>query len=230
MQVKGAADGTGIAFYDNAIYAEEKDKIVRYALKPGEFAPSAKPDADLSGMPLTGDHPMHPFVIDAKGGLLSIPGRPPIPASRATACPSRPVFSLAPNSRRAPGPGATTPNRAGQAFSPAERFPTGIRNGEGFAFDAEGRLFVTQHGCDQLSQNWPKLYTVEQGADLPAEEVLQILSAPISVGRNAITTRSSIGSCSRRNMAATAARRPAFATVSRLPSPCFPAIGRRMTS
>src|SRR6202042_2367958 len=65
-------------------------------------------------------------------------------------------------------------NKTGQTFSPAGRFATGIRNGEGFAFDAAGRLFVTQHGRDQLSQNWPKLYTVEQGADLPAEEVLQL--------------------------------------------------------
>jgi len=65
-------------------------------------------------------------------------------------------------------------DKTGQVFSAAERFATGIRNGEGFAFDAAGRLFVTQHGRDQLSQNWPKLYTVYEGADLPAEEVLQL--------------------------------------------------------
>ena len=50
--------------------------------------------------------------------------------------------------------------------------PAGIRNGEGLAFDAAGRLFATQHGRDQLYQNWPQLYTPEQSADLPAEELL----------------------------------------------------------
>jgi mono/diheme cytochrome c family protein len=35
-------------------------------------------------------------------------------------------------------------------------------------------LFATQHGRDQLSQNWPKLYTPEQGADLPAEELIEL--------------------------------------------------------
>jgi glucose/arabinose dehydrogenase len=33
---------------------------------------------------------------------------------------------------------------------------------------------VTQHGRDQLSQNWPKLYTPKQSAELPAEEIVQV--------------------------------------------------------
>ncbi len=41
-------------------------------------------------------------------------------------------------------------------------------------FDASGRLFATQHGRDQLYQNWPHLYTPEQGADLPAEELVEL--------------------------------------------------------
>jgi glucose/arabinose dehydrogenase len=65
-------------------------------------------------------------------------------------------------------------NRTGQRFSPAERFATGIRNGEGFAFDAAGGIYVTQHGRDQLSENWPKLYRPEQGPNQPAEELLRL--------------------------------------------------------
>jgi hypothetical protein len=69
--------------------------------------------------------------------------------------------------------------KIGQHFSAAERYATGLRNGEGFAFDASGRLFVTQHGRDQLSQNWSKLYTSEQSARQPAEEiVLTEIAAP----------------------------------------------------
>ena len=30
------------------------------------------------------------------------------------------------------------------------------------------------HGRDQLSQNWPRLYTTQQGADEPAEELVQL--------------------------------------------------------
>ena len=49
---------------------------------------------------------------------------------------------------------------------------SGIRNGEGFDFDADGRLYVTQHGRDQLHENWPELYTAKQGFNLPAEDVI----------------------------------------------------------
>src|SRR6202042_3373607 len=53
----------------------------------------------------------------------------------------------------------------------------GIRNGEGFAVDAAGkRLYVTQHGRDQLHSNWPDLYKPEQEATLPAEEVVLLKS------------------------------------------------------
>ena len=66
-------------------------------------------------------------------------------------------------------------NKTGQVFSPRERFVSGLRNGEGFAFDDAGRLFATQHGRDQLFQNWPRFYTAAQSADLPAEELVKLV-------------------------------------------------------
>ena len=58
---EGGHGGTGIWLYKNWLYAELNDKIVRYALKDGEVAPTGKAETILSGMPITGDHPMHPF-------------------------------------------------------------------------------------------------------------------------------------------------------------------------
>jgi mono/diheme cytochrome c family protein len=63
-------------------------------------------------------------------------------------------------------------NKLGQKFSPAERYATGIRNGEGLDFDAQGRLYDTQHGRDQLHEDWPEVYTAAQGFELPSEEVV----------------------------------------------------------
>jgi len=65
----GNAGGTGIALYKSALYAETNDRIVRYALPPGTITPSRDPDVIVSGLPLSGDHPMHPFVIDAQGHM-----------------------------------------------------------------------------------------------------------------------------------------------------------------
>ena len=157
---EGAAGGTGIAFYNNALYAELNDKIVRYSLAPGQIVPSTGPEVILSGMPLTGDHPMHPFVIDTQGKLFVDSGSATNACQAQNRMPDsigiRPCTEL----KTRAGIWRYDANKTGQVFSPGERFATGIRNGEGLAFDAAGALYATQHGRDQLSQNWPKLYPV----------------------------------------------------------------------
>jgi glucose/arabinose dehydrogenase len=68
---EGSAGGSGIAVYNGAIYAEQNDKIIRHP-RPADsdsIAPKGSPEVILSGLPLTGDHPMHPFVIDNEGHL-----------------------------------------------------------------------------------------------------------------------------------------------------------------
>ena len=172
---QGSAGGTGIALYHDALYAEVNDRIVRFALPPGTLVPQGPAQVVVSGLPLSGDHPMHPFVIDAKGQLFVDVG------SETNACESD---NRMPNARgQEPCTELKTrggiwrydANKTGQKFSPAQRYATGIRNGEGMDFDAAGRLFVTQHGRDQL-ENFPKLYNAEHGRDLPAEEVVTLES------------------------------------------------------
>jgi len=65
-------------------------------------------------------------------------------------------------------------NRTNQRFSPAARYATGNRNAVGLALDGSGQLFATQHGRDQLFENWRKLYTSDQGQNLPAEELFSV--------------------------------------------------------
>src|ERR1700722_8686154 len=66
---EGGTGGSGIALYNGGLYAEENDRILRYELVPGAL-PSDSARVVVSGLPLTGDHPMHPFVIDEKGSLF----------------------------------------------------------------------------------------------------------------------------------------------------------------
>src|SRR5580704_3787208 len=66
----GGAGGTGIALYNGAIYAEINDRIVRYELTAGSIVPQGTTSPTVvSGLPLGGDHPMHPFVITADGSM-----------------------------------------------------------------------------------------------------------------------------------------------------------------
>jgi glucose/arabinose dehydrogenase/cytochrome c5 len=169
----GAKGGTGIAVYKGYVYAEVNDRIVRYKLAPGQIAPMGKPEVVLSGMPLGGDHPMHPFVISAKGELFVDMGTATNacqPKNRvAGVAGSKPCTEL----QTRGGVWRYDAAKLGQAFSPAGRYATGIRNAEGLSFDSAGRLYATQHGRDQLLQNWPALYPdAARATELPAEELL----------------------------------------------------------
>ncbi|MGA8707094.1 MAG: c-type cytochrome [Steroidobacteraceae bacterium] len=171
---QGSAGGTGIDLYRGALYVEQNDKILRYMLPKNGIVPTAKPQIVVSGLPLGGDHPMHPFIIDRDGHLFVDLG------SATNACE---IENRTPGSK-GNQPCAEKETRAGtwqydanktdQVFSPAQRYASGIRNGEGFAIDAAGRLFVTQHGRDQLSEDWSRLYKPKAGPDLPAEEIVQL--------------------------------------------------------
>ena len=168
----GGAGGTGIGIFKGSLYAEINDKIVRYALPAAGIVPQGAAETIVSGLPLGGDHPMHPFIINAEGSMY---------VDVATATNSCQAKNRQP---KVPGANPCTEletrggiwrydaNKTNQAFSPAERFATGIRNAEGFAIDSAGRIFITQHGRDQLHTNWPDLYKADEEATLPAEEMM----------------------------------------------------------
>jgi glucose/arabinose dehydrogenase/mono/diheme cytochrome c family protein len=173
-KVQGAAGGTGIAFYRNALYAEINDRIVRYQVQASELAPKSKAEVIVSGLPIIGDHPMHPFIIDAKGNLFVDLGSATNDCEEKNRVPNSPGNDPCVEKETRGGTWRYDANKVGQKFSPAERYATGIRNGEGFAIDGSGRLFVTQHGRDQLYQDWPQFYKPADGPKLPAEEIVEL--------------------------------------------------------
>jgi glucose/arabinose dehydrogenase/mono/diheme cytochrome c family protein len=169
----GAAGGSGIGLYKGSIYAEVNDRIVKYALPAGSILPQGPATTVVSGLPLGGDHPMHPFAITADGSIYVDVG------TATNSC------QLKNRTLKSPGADPCTEletrggiwhydaNKTNQVFTPADRYATGIRNGEGFAVDASSkRVFVTQHGRDQLHANWPDLYKPEEEATLPSEELV----------------------------------------------------------
>ena len=168
--------GTGIALFKDALYAEAGPAILRYPLKPEELAPSAAPDTIVSGLPIKGGHNMHPFTIDPDGNLYVNSG------SRTNSCQVKDRQVGSPGQR----PCKELPTRAGiwrfsasktgQQFGPDTRYATGIRNAGALAINpGDGALYATQHGRDQLAENWPKLYDWKKSAELPAEELLLVV-------------------------------------------------------
>jgi len=173
-EAEGNHGGTGVWVHAGYVYAGTNDKITRYKLPDSGIAPTGAPETVVSGLPLNGDHPMHPMAIDRDGNMYVDLG------SITNACQSQ--------NRTAGAPGADPcteletrggiwrfdANRLDQVFSPSQRFATGLRNSEAVSFDSQGRMFAVQHGRDQLFQNWPTLYTPMQSAEQPAEELVAL--------------------------------------------------------
>ena len=107
---EGGHGGTGIALYRDGLYAEINDRIVRYALKDGVVPAGQKPVRVLSGMPINGDHPMHPFTIDADGNLFVSMGSATNTCEVKNRMPHCPATILR-RARDALASGATTPTR-----------------------------------------------------------------------------------------------------------------------
>jgi glucose/arabinose dehydrogenase len=161
--------GTGIAIYNDAVYVEVDDKIVRYALAGGELTPKAESQIVLSGLPMTGGHTMHSFAIAPDGALYVNSG------SATNSC------QVKDRSLESPGqkPCAELATRAGiwrydakktgQTFSEAERFATSLRNTVALTTTSDGALYAVIHGRDQLGEHWPKLFTASRNSELPAE-------------------------------------------------------------
>jgi glucose/arabinose dehydrogenase/mono/diheme cytochrome c family protein len=170
----GGHGGTGIGLYKRGLFAEINDRIVRYPLSNKAIVPKGKPKTIVSGLPLTGDHPMHPFAIDAEGGLFIDLGSATNACQAKNRMPHEPGSQPCEELKTRGGIWRYDANKTGQVFSPKERFATGLRNGDGISFDTSGRIFATQHGRDLLSEDWPQLYTSEQGQNLPAEELVQL--------------------------------------------------------
>ena len=170
----GSKGGTGIAFYRGAVYVEADSSILRYRVAGNELAPTGAPDTIVAGLTTEGGHPMHPIAIDSGGNLFVNLG------SDTNACQVKDRTPGSPGQRpcrelavRA-GIWRFSAERTGQRFTPAARYATGIRNAGGLAVDAGGAFYATQHGRDQLAENWPKLFDWKQSARLPAEELLRI--------------------------------------------------------
>lgn len=169
----GSRGGTGIQWWNGWLYVDEGSRIIRYALPAGALRPVHGPQLVISGLPTSGDHVAHNFVIDDDGRLFVNVG------SESNACQQRPAAGSpgadpCPELEDRAGIWLFDAEKLGQPFSHRARFASGLRNALGLAMDPhEDVLYATQHGRDRLSE-WPKLFDTLYNAENPAEELVQV--------------------------------------------------------
>ncbi|GAB3333731.1 sorbosone dehydrogenase family protein [Hymenobacter humi] len=167
----GNYGGTGI--YSNAsyLYASSDQEVFRYKLnKNGEVASPAQPEKIITGLINRRQHESKSITLDKEGNLYVNIGA----YSNTCQEKDRQKGSLGkPNCPILDSAGGIWQFRAdklNQTYGNGTRYATGLRNVVGLDWNTQAnQLFVMQHGRDQLSDNFPDLYTTKQSAELPAE-------------------------------------------------------------
>ena len=173
-QTVGSEGGTGIALGKGVLYFSTTSTVYRYALRAGSLAPLGDPEVIVKDLP-TGGHGARNLALSPDGRTLFVnvgsPSNSCQVADRSAESPGRdPCPELATRA----GIWRFDATKPGQTEAAGMRYATGIRNAVGLTIAPDGQVWATQHGRDQLGQNWPKLFTLEQSAEKPSEELFPV--------------------------------------------------------
>ncbi|SHF65090.1 Glucose/arabinose dehydrogenase, beta-propeller fold [Fodinibius roseus] len=167
---------TGMAIHDGYLWASNKVAVYRWPMpEGGALVPEGDPEIVVSGFPEQNAHASKSIAFDNSGYLYVNVGTPSNNCQEEQRTPESPGLDPCPQLERHAGIWRFSASDTGQTFSPDARYATGLRNVVGLDWNTDvGALYVTQHGRDQLNQLWPELYTEEENAELPAEELLRL--------------------------------------------------------
>lgn len=176
-EVRRFAGGPGddVEFFGGYLYYSTNSNVVRFRWPEGALEPTVEPESIVVDLPAARGHRAKSIAIGPDGALYVNVGSP------SNACQVEDRVAGAPGKE----PCEELETRAGvwrfrsdwegQRQADGVRFAAGLRNTVALAVrPQDGKLYGVVHGRDQLSQNWPDLYTVEQGAEKPAEEFVRI--------------------------------------------------------
>lgn len=168
----GNEGGTGIGIHDGYLYFGTPTEVLRYKLVPGRLLPQAQAELVVGGFPEQHEHAAKTFAFDDQGHLYVNVGAPSNACQRQDRVRGSPGIRPCPYLAEHGGIWEFSADKINQHFpQDGERYATGIRNGMAIAWNSQLRqLYDVQMGRDQLHDNWPKLFTAEQSAELPAEE------------------------------------------------------------
>jgi glucose/arabinose dehydrogenase len=169
----GSHGGTGLALANGALYVESDSSILRIALDSA-LVPTAAPVTVVSGLTMLEEHPQHTVAV--KGNELYVTvGSLTNSCQRDNRKPESPGLRPCMELETRAGVWRYDASKEGQRFSPRERYAHGLRNAMGIAVNpADGAVYTTIHGRDDLWGNWPKLYTQQTGANLPSETLVKL--------------------------------------------------------
>ncbi len=157
------------------VYFATNDAVFRWDRRNEYLTAFGRPDTVVSGLPADRSHTAKSIALAPDGSLYVNIGSP------SNACQSEdrevgsPGQDPCPELETRAGIWRFDGSAEGQTQADGTRFATGIRNAVALRWHPNWNLlFGVQHGRDQLHTMRPDLYTEEDNAELPAEELLRI--------------------------------------------------------
>jgi glucose/arabinose dehydrogenase len=165
--------GNDVVWRDGQLWFAENARIVRFDVSM-DLVPSQPPVVIVGGLPAMGDHVTKSIVLDGDDLYVSIGS-----ASNSCQVENRelesPGVDPCPELAVRAGVWLFDADMPGQTQMDGERFVSGTRNLVAIERHPEnGDLYAVNNGRDQLFENWPDLYTMEDDEVLPAEELFRL--------------------------------------------------------
>lgn len=167
---------TGIELKNNYLYFSNFEQVYRVSLPGNKLVPDAEPEVIATGFLKQNQHQDKSFTLDDNGNLYVNVGAPSNACQEKDRTPGSKGIDPCPQLERHAGIWRFSADKTNQdQVKDGNRYASGIRNSVALAWNTtNNKLYVVQHGRDQLYQFFPGLFTEEQGAELPAEEFLLV--------------------------------------------------------
>jgi len=167
--------GTGIALHDGHLYFGADDRILRWPRKEGELVPSGEPETIVRDLPDERSHRAKPVAFDGAGHLFVNVGSPSNACQEQSRSAGSPGRDPCPELETRAGIWRFDADRTGQTQADGVHWATGLRNTVALTVHPTlGEPYGVVHGRDQLHTLWPDLFTPEQSAHKPSEELFRI--------------------------------------------------------
>jgi glucose/arabinose dehydrogenase len=165
--------GTGIAIKNGYLYASSDEEVFRYKLDAkGEVVSPQQPEKIITGLINRRQHESKSITLDNNGNIYVNIGAYSNSCQERDRQPGSLGRMPCPILDSAGGIWQFKADKLNQTYGDGARYATGLRNVVGLDWNNQlNQLFVMQHGRDDLHNLFPSLYTQQQNADLPAENM-----------------------------------------------------------
>lgn len=165
--------GTGIAIGNGYLYHGGDDGVVRrWKLSADSAVPTEAAEVIVRGLPDHRQHEAKSIALDGKGNLYVNIGAPSNACQESDRSPGSKGQMPCPLLETTAGVWrfkADVPNQTQP--KDGHRYATGLRHCVALTWNPlTENLYAVPHGRDQLDSLWPRYFTAEDNAELPAEE------------------------------------------------------------